>query len=66
MDDVLSLEKLASLPEIHHPAVSPDGKKIVFYWNKTGRNEMYLMTLTNEKIKQLSEGGGGRKMHISL
>ncbi len=50
------IEELASLPEFYHPVASPDGEKVAFYWDKTGRNELHMMDINTGEIKQLSEG----------
>ncbi len=50
------LEKLARLPEFYHPTASPDGKKIAFYWDISGRNELYLLDRKSGDIRQLSSG----------
>ncbi len=56
MSKEYSLEQLASLPEFYHPVASPDGEKIAFYWDKTGRNELHVMELKSGEIRQLSHG----------
>ncbi len=50
------LEELASLPEFYHPVASPDGEKIAFYWDKSGRNELHVMDLKSGEIEQISDG----------
>ncbi|MFW6038332.1 MAG: S9 family peptidase [Candidatus Saliniplasma sp.] len=50
------LEKLASLPEFYHPVASPDGEKVAFYWDKSGRNELYILYRKSGDIEQLSDG----------
>ncbi len=50
------MEKLASLPEFYHPTASPDGDKIAFYWDKSGRNELYLLDRKTCGVRQLSSG----------
>ncbi len=56
MSEEYSLQDLANLPEFYHPVASPDGEKIAFYWDKTGRNELYVMELKSGEIKQVSSG----------
>jgi len=56
MGEEYPLEELASLPEFYHPTASPDGKKVAFYWDKSGRNELHIMDLKTKEIKQLSDG----------
>jgi len=52
----LPLEALASLPEVHHPAVSPDGSTVAFYYDETGRNELYVLDRETGEYDQLSAG----------
>ncbi len=56
MGEEYPLEELASLPEFYHPTASPDGKKVAFYWDKSGRNELHVMDLESGDIKQVSDG----------
>ncbi len=56
MGEEYPLEELASLPEFYHPIASPDGKKVAFYWDKSGRNELHVMELESGEIKQVSDG----------
>lgn len=50
------LEELASLPEFYHPVVSPDGEKVAFYYDKSGKNELYLLNIESGEMEQLSDG----------
>ncbi len=52
----IPLEELAKLPSFYLPTVSWKRDKIAFYWDKTGRIELYLMDLTARKPQQLSHG----------
>ncbi len=56
MGEEYPLEELASLPEFYHPIASPDGEKVAFYWDKSGRNELHLMDLESGEIEQISDG----------
>ncbi|MGM0510858.1 MAG: prolyl oligopeptidase family serine peptidase [Thermoplasmatota archaeon] len=56
MAEKYPLEELASLPEFYHPAASPDGEKVAFYWDRSGRNELYILDRSSGDIKQLSDG----------
>lgn len=56
MSEKYSLEELAGLPEFYHPAASPDDEKIAFYWDKSGRNELYVLDKETRNIIQISEG----------
>lgn len=50
------LETLASMPSFYFPTLSHNKDKLAFYWDKTGRNELYIMDLTTRKIEQISNG----------
>ncbi|MFD1512252.1 LpqB family beta-propeller domain-containing protein [Halomarina rubra] len=50
------LEELASLPSFYHPTVSPDGSRIAFYYDATGRNELYVQDLATGEREQVSDG----------
>ncbi|MFP4001307.1 MAG: TolB family protein, partial [Thermoplasmata archaeon] len=56
MGEEYPLEELASLPEFYHPVASPDGEKVAFYWDKSGRNELHVMDLESGEIEQVSDG----------
>ncbi len=56
MGEKYPLEELASLPEFYHPIASPDGEKVAFYWDKSGRNELYILDRNSGDIEQLSDG----------
>ncbi|MHB9286440.1 prolyl oligopeptidase family serine peptidase [Halobacteriales archaeon Cl-PHB] len=50
------LEELAELPEIYHPIVSPDGSKVAFYYDESGRNELYVLDRATGDYEQISDG----------
>ncbi|RZN70664.1 MAG: S9 family peptidase [Candidatus Methanolliviera hydrocarbonicum] len=52
----IPLEELFSLPTISGLNTSWDKQKIVFYWDKTGSNELYIMDLKTKDIKQVTHG----------
>jgi len=49
------LEELARLPSFHHPGASPDGSKVAYYDDATGRNELYVHDLGGE-ARRVSDG----------
>ncbi|MWG33376.1 S9 family peptidase [Halomarina oriensis] len=55
------LEELASLPSFYHPTVSPDGSRIAFYYDETGRNELYVQDLDTGDRERVSEGNVPRQ-----
>jgi dipeptidyl aminopeptidase/acylaminoacyl peptidase len=50
------LEELASLPEFHHPVADPAGERVAFYYDGTGRNELYVMDVETGQRRQVSDG----------
>ncbi len=56
MPEEVPLEELASLPEFYSPVASPDGDEIAFYWDKSGRNELYVLDKESGETEQISDG----------
>jgi len=54
--DVDVLEALASLPTLHHPTVSPDGREVACYYDVTGRNELHVLDVASGELTQWSDG----------
>lgn len=52
----IELEKLLSLPSVFYPAVSHGGGRVAFYWNVTGRIELYLAELPRGEPVQVTYG----------
>ncbi|MEM6430401.1 MAG: S9 family peptidase [Deinococcota bacterium] len=52
----LPIENLASLPKFAMATVSHGGDKLAFYWDKTGRFELYVMDLLSRDIQQITNG----------
>lgn len=55
-DIAFTPEDLARLPDIHHPVVSPDGTLVAYYYDGTGRNELYVQDLEAGERRQISDG----------
>lgn len=55
-ESVVPLESIASLPEFYHPTVSPDGSKVAFYYDGSGRNELYLLDRESAEYHQVTDG----------
>ncbi|ELZ94973.1 dipeptidylaminopeptidase/acylaminoacyl-peptidase [Haloferax mucosum ATCC BAA-1512] len=55
-DDTNVLERLASLPTVRHPTVSPDGDEIALYYDGTGRNELHILDAETGDLDQWSDG----------
>lgn len=52
----VELEELASLPEFYHARVGPDGDRVAFYYDETGRNELYVQDVETGERTQVSAG----------
>ncbi|MHA1303833.1 MAG: TolB family protein, partial [Candidatus Heimdallarchaeaceae archaeon] len=52
----LLLEKLARIPQFYSVRLNHSKDKIAFYWDKTGRNELYTMDLETKEFIQHSHG----------
>ena len=55
-DPEYSLEALASLPSFFHPAASPSGDRVAFYYDITGRNELHVLDVETGEHRQVSDG----------
>lgn len=56
MSTPFPIEKLASLPKVIMPKLSHAGDKVAFYWDKTGRFELYVMDLASRDIQKITDG----------
>jgi dipeptidyl aminopeptidase/acylaminoacyl peptidase len=56
MPSRIPLEELASLPNFYLPTASWSGDQLAFYWDKTGRVELYVLDLRTRAVKQISHG----------
>ena len=52
----IPLAELCSLPSFYLPVVSWKGDRVAFYWDKTGRIELYVMDLSTREVRQVSHG----------
>jgi dipeptidyl aminopeptidase/acylaminoacyl peptidase len=52
----IPLEELARLPNFYLPTPSWSGNQLAFYWDKTGRIELYVLDLRTRELKQVSHG----------
>lgn len=53
-DDLI--EKLARIPQFYMPSLNHSKDKLAFYWDITGRIELYVMNLSSGDYKQTSNG----------
>ncbi|MBV9280073.1 MAG: PD40 domain-containing protein, partial [Chloroflexi bacterium] len=52
----IPLDELARLPSFYIPLASWDREQLAFYWDRTGRIELYLMDLRSRQVRQVSHG----------
>ena len=52
----IDVRELWSLPSLYHPVLSHKRDKIAFYWDKSGRIELYVIDLATRAVRQLSHG----------
>ena len=50
------LEELASLPEFYQVTASPSGGRIAYYYDGTGRNELYIEDVETGDRRQVTDG----------
>jgi dipeptidyl aminopeptidase/acylaminoacyl peptidase len=50
------LEELASMPNFFFPELNHAMDKMAFYWDKTGRHELYILDLHSKEINQITDG----------
>ncbi|WP_232700944.1 S9 family peptidase [Halobacterium wangiae] len=51
-----SPETLELLPELTQATVSPDGRRVAFYYDATGRNEVHVLDLETGDCEQYTDG----------
>jgi dipeptidyl aminopeptidase/acylaminoacyl peptidase len=56
MSDPLQLEDLVRLPDHYQPVLSPDGGRVAFFYDETGRIELYVQDLDTGERRQVSDG----------
>jgi len=52
----IDVEELMSLSIFYSAKMSRDKSRIAFFWNKTGKNELYVKDTETGKTEQISEG----------
>jgi dipeptidyl aminopeptidase/acylaminoacyl peptidase len=62
----IPLEELARLPQFYLPTASWAGDKLAFYWDKTGRLELYVMDLATHAVCQVSHGEVPRDLKVGF
>lgn len=55
-EDLFPLEELAGLPEVRAPVPSPSGDRVAFYYDETGRNELYVLDVESGEYERVSDG----------
>ena len=59
-------ETLASLPSFYSPSVSPDGDELAFFHDRSGRMELYTLSLPDGEWEQWSDGTVPRSLSGGL
>ena len=49
-------EELARLPDFYHAHVAPDGERLAFYHDESGRNELYVQDPATGDRERISDG----------
>ena len=49
-------EDFASLPTVHHPTLSPSGDAVAYYYDETGRDELYVQPVDGGERRRVSDG----------
>lgn len=62
----IPLQELASLPTFAGITPSHRGDQIAFYWDKTGRFELYLMDLRTRQVRQITDGQAPRGLRAGF
>src|SRR5512140_2225632 len=62
----IPLEELCRLPTFFNPVVSWKGDRVAFYWDKTGRMELYVMELATRAVRQVSHGETPRALRTGF
>jgi dipeptidyl aminopeptidase/acylaminoacyl peptidase len=52
----IPLDELCRLPTFYLPTVSWKGDRVAFYWDQSGRMELYVMDLATRQTRQVSHG----------
>jgi dipeptidyl aminopeptidase/acylaminoacyl peptidase len=60
------LEELVRLPEFYLPFVSPDGSRVAFYADFSGRIEVWALDLADGSIRQVSKGQVPKAPHAGF
>lgn len=60
------LEELVRLPEFGLPVVSPDGSKVAYYADFSGRIELWVLDLVDGTARQVSQGQVPRSPHAGF
>lgn len=56
------IEEFLSLPSYYFPILSPSRKELAFFWDRTGRLELYTKTMPEGEAKQRSRGNVPRAL----
>lgn len=66
MNEAVPIEELAKLPKVAYVTPSHGRDKLAFYWDKTGRFEIYVMDLETRQTQRLTDGQAPRGLRAGL
>src|SRR5512140_1493809 len=66
MPSRIPLEELARLPSFALPTPSWAGDRVAFYWDRSGRFELYTADLGTGAVTQVSHGEVPRAVHAGF
>jgi len=55
-EKISHIEELISLPVFYYPTVSWDKSKVAFYWDRTGKHELYVKDIETGETRKISNG----------
>lgn len=62
----IPIEELARLPSFAAITPSHSGDKIAFFWDKTGRFEIYTMDLRTREVRQMTDGQAPKGLRAGM
>ncbi len=58
----IDVRELWSLPSLYHPVLSWARDRAAFYWDRTGRIELYVLDIASGAVRQLTHGEAPRAL----
>ena len=60
------IEKIGRIPQFYMPSLNHSKDKVAFFWDKTGRIELYVMDLETKEYVQVSRGEVPRALRAAF